>query len=291
MTTNLNTWLPMVLLLCSQAAFASDLVGVVHPYNLVESLEDKTLKKMYLGNIKSWGQGESLTVYLRSPRSDAGATLFDEVLNMPEQRYTAYWDRRQLSGQDIKPKELKAIGEILAVLEREPGAFTVVSIEEAEALPPNLVRLVRLGERSLPADRAIKSVDWAKPVKKPSPPPESSPLEPRPAPESSSDSDAPKLKTLKRGAPLPPLTGIPEPASDAVDAETASEPVLEEASDTAPDEASEPLEAASESALEEASAAEQATPPVPGPVTTPDSEPGSDRTNGEADAVEDPELG
>lgn len=102
---------------------------VVHPSNLVMSLDRTFLQDAFLKRIKRWPTEEVLRPVDLHPRSDVRAAFSRRVLGRSVQAVRAYWQQRIFSGRDVPPPEMPGDQEVIAYVLRHPGAVGYVSRE------------------------------------------------------------------------------------------------------------------------------------------------------------------
>jgi len=100
---------------------------VVHPSNLVVSLEHTFLQDAFLKRIKRWPNDELLRPVDLHPRSEVRSVFSKRVLGRSVQAVRAYWQQRIFSGRDVPPPEMPNDQEVIDYVLRHPGAVGYVS--------------------------------------------------------------------------------------------------------------------------------------------------------------------
>jgi hypothetical protein len=120
----------------------SGLYAVLHPLNPTADLNEKKLRKLFIGSTRFWAEGDvSVIPYVRPGDSPAGDALMT-VCRMSPQRFEALWTRKQLAGQGVKPREIEEVDEIVSTVSADPRAITVVTSDEADRIDTDTVKLL-----------------------------------------------------------------------------------------------------------------------------------------------------
>lgn len=106
----------------------------------VSSLTAADVRDVFRGDRALWPSGEGVTVVLPSGRSSYGEAFAKAVLGMTRETMQRYWLGLVFQGRAAPPVNLGSVAEVLAYVERTPGAIAVVP---AGAAPRSLVIPVR----------------------------------------------------------------------------------------------------------------------------------------------------
>lgn len=110
------------------------IVVVVHGKSSEKSLGKTDLKNIYLGRRTTWSNGNSVTPYLRPPRSGAGFAFYRNVLKMTPAKYRYHWQSRQLSGRGTIPPTVRKGTQLVKLIAADKGAVGFVTASEARKL-------------------------------------------------------------------------------------------------------------------------------------------------------------
>ena len=137
---NMIILLSFVLMVFASSAVAADIVLVVHRSNPISSLSAQDAKMIYLGNKKSWDNGEKITLYSQydyAVRED----FTGKVLSKSGQQFATYWKKALFTGTGRPPIEVKDDAEMkkfIAIDPRGIGYITGTALDDSvKALPIN----------------------------------------------------------------------------------------------------------------------------------------------------------
>ena len=105
----------------------------------VPKLDNDTLTRLYTGRIIQLGNVSVIPLNLKPGHRLRGQFLAD-LLNMDEDRYTAYWTVRRYIGKGAPPKELDHSTDIISLVQSTPGAIGYI---DANELKPGMNLLLR----------------------------------------------------------------------------------------------------------------------------------------------------
>jgi ABC-type phosphate transport system substrate-binding protein len=130
--------LPMRALPAQQTAYAG--LEVVGNEIGVTSLTSAEVRNIFLGERALWSTGQAVTVVLPSTRSSYVGLFAEQVLGMRREVMQRYWMSLVFQGRAAPPINLPTVAEVLAYVERTPGAIAMVPTGTA---PRSLVVTVR----------------------------------------------------------------------------------------------------------------------------------------------------
>jgi ABC-type phosphate transport system substrate-binding protein len=110
----------------ASSAVAADIVLVVNKSNPVSSLSAQDAKMIYLGNKKSWDNGEKITLYSQydyAVRED----FTGKVLNKTGQQFATYWKKALFTGTGRPPIEVKDDAEMKKFIAIDPRGIGYIS--------------------------------------------------------------------------------------------------------------------------------------------------------------------
>jgi ABC-type phosphate transport system substrate-binding protein len=123
--------LAVLLLLCGAAASAADaatepFVLVAHPDVPRESLDKKTVSRIFLGKKTRWDGGLPVVpVVLRE--GDLHESFVEAMLDRTASKYEVFWKQAVFTGRGIPPRSFADEAELLAFVAATPGAVGYVS--------------------------------------------------------------------------------------------------------------------------------------------------------------------
>lgn len=115
----------------SGTAFA-DLAIIGHPDSNVGELDTQKVKKLFLGERKSFPNGLYATPINHVTGSPDRKEFFASVLNMPESRHSRHWKRKISTGSGSSPKELSSYKEVLESVSSTPGSISYIDASQVD---------------------------------------------------------------------------------------------------------------------------------------------------------------
>ncbi|ALC15250.1 phosphate ABC transporter substrate-binding protein, PhoT family [Desulfuromonas soudanensis] len=115
-----------VLMVFASSAVAGDIVLVVNKNNPVSSLSAQDAKMIYLGNKKSWDNGEKIILYSQydyAVRED----FTGKVLSKTGQQFATYWKKALFTGTGRPPIEVKDDAEMKKFIAIDPRGIGYIS--------------------------------------------------------------------------------------------------------------------------------------------------------------------
>jgi ABC-type phosphate transport system substrate-binding protein len=127
MASTFRTGAIVALLLLIGAASAADFVIIVNESNKITSLPLRDVASYFLKKKAQWSGGiKAMPVGL--PESNATTIAFDkQVLTKSAAALRAYWQQEIFSGRNTPPVEKPNDAEVLAFVQKNPGAIGYVS--------------------------------------------------------------------------------------------------------------------------------------------------------------------
>lgn len=125
--------LAVLLLLCGASASVADaatapetFVLVAHPDVPRESLDKKTVSRIFLGKKTRWDGGLPVVpVVLRE--GDLHESFVEAMLDRTASKYEVFWKQAVFTGRGIPPRSFADEAELLAFVAATPGAVGYVS--------------------------------------------------------------------------------------------------------------------------------------------------------------------
>lgn len=112
----------LLIMSISSVAFA-DIAIIGHPGDGVGQLDTGNVKKLFLGERKSFPSGLHATPINHVAGSPDRKEFFSSVLSMGESGYSRHWKRKISSGIGNSPEEVSSYEEILKSIANTPGAI------------------------------------------------------------------------------------------------------------------------------------------------------------------------
>ena len=112
---------------CSISLFSfADVVVVVHPSNEA-ALDEKSVKRIFLGKEKKFSDGKQVIPLNQVPSSGARGSFDTVTLGRSSSQIAAYWSKLVFTGKGIPPKELDNDAAVLGIVADNPNAIGYVN--------------------------------------------------------------------------------------------------------------------------------------------------------------------
>ena len=85
------------------------------------------MSELFLGKVRRWDHGEAVAPVDRSARSSVRAGFSKNVHHKSVGAVKSYWQQMIFSGKGVPPLELHSDAEVVAYVQRNPGAIGYVS--------------------------------------------------------------------------------------------------------------------------------------------------------------------
>jgi len=109
----------IVLMVLSATTAAADIVLVVNTGNPVSSISTQDAKLIFLGNKKSWDNGEKIILYSQYDYVVRDA-FTSKMLNKTGQQFATYWKKALFTGTGRPPVEVKNDVEMKKFISADP---------------------------------------------------------------------------------------------------------------------------------------------------------------------------
>ena len=96
-------WVVPVLLLMNPTY--ADVVVIAHPSNPTASLTMTEVKRIYLGKMKRWTNGNAMGAIDQQAPSSARDEFYEQVVGKTQSQISAYWSQLIFSGKGSPPPE------------------------------------------------------------------------------------------------------------------------------------------------------------------------------------------
>ncbi len=117
----------LLVLAASAAAQDGSFRVIVNSSNPAGSLRSAYVSELFLGKIRRWDHGGAVAPVDRSVRSSVRAGFSKSVHHKSVRAVQSYWQQRIFSGRGVPPPELHSDAEVVAYVQRNPGAIGYVS--------------------------------------------------------------------------------------------------------------------------------------------------------------------
>ena len=118
-----------------QLAFADthdDVVVIVNPSLAQDQVQRKTLRAIFGMRKRSWGDGQSITVFVLDDGDERHLEFCEHSLGMLPYSLRRNWDRLIFSGTGRAPVRVKSIEEMMRLVATTPGAIGYIEKERAD---------------------------------------------------------------------------------------------------------------------------------------------------------------
>lgn len=123
----------MSLLLVAAGAWAADFVIIVNSDNKVSSLSAKDVSALFLKKKTQWSNGTKVVPVVLNDEASATAAFDKQILNRSAAAVHAYWQQEIFSGRSVPPAEKAADDEVVAFVQKNPGAIGYISATAAHS--------------------------------------------------------------------------------------------------------------------------------------------------------------
>ncbi|MBT0587353.1 phosphate ABC transporter substrate-binding protein [Alteromonas sp. SM 2104] len=104
---------------------SADVVMVVHPSN-ADAIDDKVVKRIFLGKEKKFPGGASATPVNQSADSSVRSQFDESILERSSAQVSAYWSKLVFTGKGVPPTEVANDAAVIAAVAADPTAIGYV---------------------------------------------------------------------------------------------------------------------------------------------------------------------
>lgn len=120
-----------VLIALASPIIQADIAVVVHPSNNV-SLDEKSIRKIFLSKSKAFPDGKKVDVY-DLPTGNQVRDLFrEEIIRKSESRLNAYWARMLFSSKAMPPIVLSSAEEVKEMIASNPNGIAYIDSSDVD---------------------------------------------------------------------------------------------------------------------------------------------------------------
>ena len=123
----------MVLLAYSLPAQEMTYKVIVHPDNPVSSMSKKQVSNLLLKKVTKWADGKDVLPLDLANGSEARKNLSKDIHKKKVASVKVYWKKLIFSGRKIPPPEKKSDRDVLAFVQKYPGAIGYISTSTDQA--------------------------------------------------------------------------------------------------------------------------------------------------------------
>ena len=121
----------LLAMLLSTAA-AAELAIIGHPDDNIGSIDSNNVKKLFLGERKSFPDGTHAVPINHVSGSPDREEFFSVVLSMPESSHKRHWSRKRASGAGYAPNEVGSHVELLKSIASTPGSIGYIDASKVD---------------------------------------------------------------------------------------------------------------------------------------------------------------
>jgi ABC-type phosphate transport system substrate-binding protein len=119
-----RTALTTILLATSFASLAEVSV-IVNPAN-ADAFDEKTIKRIYLGKIKAFDNGEKIAVLTLSDDAPETELFRQSALNKSNSQFKSYWSKLAFTGKGTPPTEVANSAEMINAIKSDAASIGFV---------------------------------------------------------------------------------------------------------------------------------------------------------------------
>ena len=113
-------------------AASAELAIIGHPDDDIGIIDTDSVKKLFLGERKSFPNGIHATPINHVTGSPDREEFFSVVLSMPESSHKRHWSRKRATGAGSSPDEVSSHGELLESISSTPGSIGYIDASKVD---------------------------------------------------------------------------------------------------------------------------------------------------------------
>jgi len=121
----------LLFMFANNAVFA-DLAIIGHPDSDTGALDTQNVRKLFLGERKSFPSGNHAVPFNHSVGSPDRKEFFALVLSMPESTHKRHWKRKIAVGAGNSPTELNSHAAVLKSIANTPGSIGYIDASKVD---------------------------------------------------------------------------------------------------------------------------------------------------------------
>ncbi len=131
MFTKLRILTTLLFIFASNTVFA-ELAIIAHPGTETGTLDTQNVRKLFLGERKSFPNGQHAVPFNHSIGSPDRKEFFSLVLGMPESAHKRHWKRKIAVGAGNSPAELSSYAAVLKSIATTPGSIGYIDASKVD---------------------------------------------------------------------------------------------------------------------------------------------------------------
>ena len=116
---------PLLLLMLNPSY--ADVAVIAHPSNPTASLTTSEVKRIYLGKMKRWNNGNAMAAVDQQEPSSARDEFYEQVVGKSQSQISAYWSQLIFSGKGTPPPEKSDDESVKQWVAEHPNSLGYVS--------------------------------------------------------------------------------------------------------------------------------------------------------------------
>ncbi len=126
-----NKILAIIVLTLSQNAFA-EVAVIVNSANS-DDINEKLIKKIYLGKAKAFPSGAKVKVYTLPNSTEDTEYFRQKALKKSNSQFKSYWSKLAFTGKGTPATELDSAADIIAAIKKDPKAIGFVNVNDVNS--------------------------------------------------------------------------------------------------------------------------------------------------------------
>ena len=131
---NFLTYCYLCSLFCNSYAEEKNVL-IVNKKIIIESITKTELRKIYLGKTALWNGKIKTQPCLINAKTSLGRNFFEEVLDMPVEKFKRYWLRKVFSGYGAPPTSFNSVEEVIEFVSKKEGGIGFIPESKFKSLP------------------------------------------------------------------------------------------------------------------------------------------------------------
>jgi len=124
--------LTALLIMITSNVVIADLAIIVHPESETGTLDTQNVRRLFLGERKSFPNGNHAVPFNHSVGSPDRKEFFALVLSMPESSHKRHWKRKISVGAGNSPTELNSHEAVLKSIATTPGSIGYIDASKVD---------------------------------------------------------------------------------------------------------------------------------------------------------------
>lgn len=112
-------------LLVMSFASSAEVSVIVNPAN-ADTFDAKKIKRIYLGKIKTFANGDKVTVLTLEDGAPETAQFHQSALKKSNSQFKAYWSKMAFTGKGTPPKDISSSADMINAIKSDTSAIGFV---------------------------------------------------------------------------------------------------------------------------------------------------------------------